>query len=495
MTTQKNLLLLLLTVVLLNLSLPPFDLGFLRYIALIPLLFFIAKAEDSLPFVYRAATVWITSFLFLLWQLTGLLGLHPLDWGGIESKLASLSITFGIWIGISFFLSLASFPLLLSFHRRFFIYFPLMWVLWEFFRSHLYSIIILGPGSAIADIFPFGFLGFSVHTSSSLLALSPFLGVFGFSLLIALINLLFYHLLFGKQPLNKKMRWSIIASIVVVLAAIEWGQWPKTYPNNSEESIGIIVLNEKNPVQFKYTDEYFKQIFPRQLSILEKAFSNHPDANIVVFSENSQFLRTLEKRLSSTPKETKKLLFSNPEHPRVIIDGDYDSINDVSRIRVRTNTDKEYLVYKEILMPLGEYQPYFFKQAADFLGQEEFYNQLAAQKHTQSVPGGIKTIETKLGKIAVISCSEILSPAVYTQIQKESPDFVVQQQRLAHFHDSTKGFYQTLALSKMRAATLRKFIVGSVDGSGFSYVISPDGELIAKSNHAKGYLYVELPRK
>lgn len=494
MSLGKNLLLVLCSVILLNLSLPPFDAGLLRYIALVPLLFFIAKS-GNMSLVRRGIWLFLFAFLFLLWQYSGIfLSLPPLDWANITSPYTSWLIVSGIWIGLSFALALAAFPLLLAFSQRFFSLFPILFVLWEYLRSYFFSIIFLGPGSFIADIFPFGFLGTAAHTSGGLLFFAPFAGIYGFSFFVALINLIVFYLLFGKSPIRKKLRLGALAVLVASLGVAEWMPFPQSPPADSDKSLKIISINEKNPVQFRYTDEYYLDMLPRRLATVKEALSQHPDTQILIFSENSQFLRTLEMRASLTPEEITELLFSKEQDtPRLIIDGEHDNGKNASVARASMSTGEEFFIYKDILMPFGEYQPYILKAATKILGQESVYDALAGEKNTVGVQSGTKTIETPIGNIAIVACSEILTPAIYRKIRKESPDIIIQQQRLAHFRDTPKIFDQILALSQIRAATLRKFIVGSVDGPGFSYAISPYGELIAKSNAGDGYLFVKIP--
>ncbi len=492
MSIRKSLFFVLLSVTLLSLSLPPFDVGFLRYFALVPLLFCIAKTENDVSRIRRGLWLWLFAFLFLLWQYADILYLHPLDWTGIDNQYASIFTAAGLWFILAFCLSLAAFPLILPLSHRFFFLFPVLFVLWEYLRSFLYSIIVLGPDSLMADLWPFGFLGMSAHTSGGLLFFAPFVGIYGFSLFIALINLIVFYLLFGKPPLQKKMRMGVLAFLIAFLGAVEWMPFPEPPPADSGKSLRIIALNENNPVRFRYTNEYFLQTLPRRLDVLEEALSKHPDTQIVLFSENSQFLKTLETRASFTPEEIAGLLFEKQSAPRLIIDGDYDREKHMSVARAYMSGE-EFSIYKDALMPFGEYQPYILKWMANIFGKKDFYDALSREKNTVRARSGMKTIKTEVGNIAIVACSEIFSSDTYRQIRRASPDIIVQQQRLAHFHNAPKLFSQTLALSQIRAAVLRKFIVGSVDGRGFSYVISPYGELIAESNDKDGYLYAEVP--
>ena len=438
------------------------------------------------------AILWLFAFLFLLWQYADILYLHPLDWAGINDRYTSLLIAASLWSGLAFCLSLAAFPLILTLFHGFFFLFPILFVLWEYFRSLAFSVIALGPGSSLGDIWPFGFLGMSAHTSGGLLWFAPYMGDYGFTLFIALVNLIIFYLLFGTLPIHKKIRLGALALLIAFLGVIEWMPFPQVPPAHSGKSLSIIALHENNPARLRYTDEYYMEVLPQRLATLEEALSKHPDTKIVVFSENSQFLKTLRARASFTPEAIAKLLWKD-NVPRLVIDGDYEYGRRASVARASSNTGEEFFVYKDILMPLGEYQPYILKWAAQMLGQESFYDTLVREKNTLGVRDGAKTIRTPLGNIAIVACSEIFSPAVYEQVRAEAPDIIVQQQRLAHFHDSPKLFYQTLALSQMRAAALRTFIVGSVDGRGFSYAISPYGEVIARSNDEDSYLYAEIP--
>ena len=64
-------------------------------------------------------------------------------------------------------------------------------------------------------------------------------------------------------------------------------------------------------------------------------------------------------------------------------------------------------------------------------------------------------------------------------------------QRLVIFHNDTRVWKHALAASQLYAATLRTYIVGSVDGGEGSYIIDPKGKLIGEKNES-GYIYGTL---
>lgn len=89
----------------------------------------------------------------------------------------------------------------------------------------------------------------------------------------------------------------------------------------------------------------------------------------------------------------------------------------------------------------------------------------------------------------MVACSEILSADVYRAIAKEDPVIILQEQRLAHFHGHAHVFKEFLAASQIKAAMLRTPIVGSVDGSGFSYIIDSQGKIQSLGTKGDDYVF------
>ncbi|MAZ40582.1 hypothetical protein CL654_00485 [bacterium] len=468
MFLKKDYILVLSFVVLLNLAGAPFNVGLLRFVALIPLILIFRQGYS---FKKESFLVLSSGLLYLLWQYNSILHLAPLDWLGINSIFLSYVIVVVLWLIFSSFLTLSFIPLLLSRYSLYVL--PFVWLVAEYSRSWLYSLIVWGDSSSLGDHFSFGFLGYTTSTSESLLALAPTLGVYGLSFFVAAINI-FIVILLTKKSIKT---YSVFFALIIILIASEFFLLvPKKEVVGTQE-VRVAAIQSRNPVQFAYSDEYYSQARANSERAIQDILQKYPDTSVIVLSENSQLIRTIQEEDNVSEQEAKEYLLGT-DTERLLIEGVYDPVRNVSLSRFYSNKAPTVEIEKGLLMPIGEYQPYVFRIGAQLLGRGEWFRDLEVQKGTNSVQSEFKTVQTHAGNISAVACSEILSFPIYDQIEEENPDFIVHQQRLAHFHNKSKVFEQILAVSQLRAAITGKYIIGSVDSSGYSHIIGPDGKIL-----------------
>jgi apolipoprotein N-acyltransferase len=328
-----------------------------------------------------------------------------------------------------------------------------------------------------------------------LLFLAPYLRLYGLSFLFAGVNILFYYLLRSYfTSKNKKIFFGIIVC-VAVLFIVEYAPLSKNSAGNTKR-VGIIALQGDNPFMFGYTEDYFKHSGDVYKQGLAEGLQKHPDAQIVVAPESSQFVRTLSRLEKKSPQSIGMELLPNDQY-RTLIYGDYDDARNASLVVALSNdpTEEQKESEKLLLMPLGEYQPYVVEFTAWLLGKKEwladllFYRNLRLPKESQG------TLATQVGSFSAVSCSEVFAGITYRHIKKVDPDFIVHLQRLASFHGNTQVFNEGIRVSKFRAAELQKPIIGAVDGSGFSYIINSRGEVVSMGNKDSLFVYGEIEIK
>jgi apolipoprotein N-acyltransferase len=163
-------------------------------VALVPLFYFVSNPTFSIK--RKVGVAYLTVFLFLLWQYQFFWHLLPLNWIGITNKMLSLCIVGILWIILSAINALSGILLVLPFTRFFVsrfssLFFIFLWPVSEVFRSFIYSLLVAGTGAGIGDHFQFGFLAYVFSSSNFFRSLAPILGVFGLSLIPALLAVLF----------------------------------------------------------------------------------------------------------------------------------------------------------------------------------------------------------------------------------------------------------------------------------------------------------------
>jgi apolipoprotein N-acyltransferase len=525
--------------VLLFLSLPPFSFWPLAFLALAPFIFFLSQNGFS-----RKAFLgsYFFGFIFLLLQYSFVFNILPLDWVGITSGTIGVGLALFFWLSLSAVLafSFIFFPFIFypvrdclvlhkfsnGVHSRIravspylpYFLFPLFWPASEMLRSFLYSILTLGPGSTVGNHFAFGYLSYTAVDSPFLLFLSPYLGFYGLSFVFAFSASAI--VLFWKKFPDQKYISLFIFLFFLLLYVVPIGA-----KNFASQKVNILSIQANNPVVFGYDEAYFKKAAKTFTQSITDGLALNPNTDIVLLSENSGFFNAYAKAQNLSPEEAIKKLLGR-DKKRFLVYGAYDEalVRETTRVisnqgaftlwnrpkasPVETRQDEGPVVYstgdstgfseksltKEVLMPIGEYQPYVLGFLARITGQGDWFRNLSSRRGAAALTDAKieKYFETPFGRVAVLACSEILSQKAYGLVKEAKPVLILHQQRLAPFHEGKIIFKHFLAASRLRAAMLRTPIAGSLDGGGFSYIIDSTGQIVSLGTATSTFIYAEI---
>lgn len=152
--------------------------------------------------------------------------------------------------------------------------------------------------------------------------------------------------------------------------------------------------------------------------------------HVIVMPEGVSFF---QKELKQLPKED------------LYLEGGYEMLDETGTKYNVSNFflagKKEKIVYKEFLMPFGEYMPLLFKPIAklylDRGGSKKDYNFWRYMRFGYIEGHNDSRLYTMGGiKIATLLCSEILSSSVLKEIKLEKPDIVYLQGSYLNFNNS-----------------------------------------------------------
>lgn len=480
---------------LLFLSLPPFSFWPLAFLALAPFIVFLSRAGFSKKAFFGS---YIFGFVFLLLQYSFLFDLLPLDWIGLTSSFSSLAAVLFFWFSLSAVLSFSFifFPFL--FHPRLrkvlaasylpYILFPLLWPASEILRSFLYSVLTFGPGGTLGNHFAFGYLAYAASNSSLLLFLSPHLGLYGLSFFFSFFASL---IAFCWNQFPNKRKISLFVFLFCLLLYVA----PIGPKKPTSQEINILAIQANNPVVFGYDEGYFRKAANAFTQSITEGLSRYPDTDIVLLSENSGFFDAYAKSQNLSPEEAIKKLLGK-EKKRFLVFGAYDEklIRETTRVISNQGPFDEKSLTKEVLMPIGEYQPYLFGFLARLLGRGDWFHNLSIVRGAAALTDSKreKYFDSPFGRVAVLACSEILSQKAYGLVKETKPVLILHQQRLAPFHDGKAMFKNFLAASRLRAAMLRTPIAGSLDGGGFSYIIDSAGQVVSLGVAESAFIYARV---
>jgi len=312
-----------LSALLLILSFPPHDLGFLAWIAFLP--FF--SALDGKPIDKVLQLSCLTGFLFFL----GLIHwIHHVTWFGMILLCVYLSIYFvGFGLGVRYF------------SRRWAPYFvPALWVSLEFLRSTLFT------------GFGWGFLGYSQWRFIPLIQIADLTGVYGVSFLIVFENALFYELWRRKEARGRLFLFVILLNVMLG-ASLWYGGQKKSEFLNSSKIFRASVVQGNIPQDIKWDIGRQDEILKKYIRMSEAASKDNPDAIFWPETAFPGFLpdeKTLFHRLATFNQNSKTyLLFGVPWNTK----GEaYNSAVWMKEGMILQRYDKLHLV------PYGEFIPF-----------------------------------------------------------------------------------------------------------------------------------------
>lgn len=331
---RKNLFFSLLTGVLLSFSFPPFKLGFLAYVSLIPF-FFLLEGTD-----YKDSIRW--GFLTGLFMNIGTL--YWINWVTMPGAIAAI-----LYLPVYFIL----YSVLHTFIRKrlgtgqLYVWVPFLWTGIEFFRS----LGVLG--------FPWNSLAYTQSYYLSLIQYVSYTSVYGVSFWVVLINVIILMLI--KNFSNYK-KLAIYFVILVLLLLIPWVYGKLVIPkedNVQEEQIRVALIQGNIDPYLKWDDEFLEtnleiyEKLTRQSAALEPDLIIWPETAVPdYFRSSTLYLNGVKSLLAEL---NIPLITGAPDY-RFYEDNEYKTFNAV--FLVKPNRSDLQIYHKIRLVPFGERVPF-----------------------------------------------------------------------------------------------------------------------------------------
>ena len=462
----KHLALSILTGLLLVLLFPNFSLGFLAWIALVPLLLVIYEAEPKLSFFLG----WLSGIIFfaglnywllVLYSLVNILAI--LAWTG-------LAVFEGLFIGV-FALGASIIRRNYAGWVRLFVI-PAGWVGLELIRS-------VGWWG-----FPWGLLGYSQQPFFALTQIASVTGVYGVSFLIFMLNVSLIEIL--TAPLEKRrnaLRYLLVALIVMSNVVIAGSYMLKSTVKNrtakkSKSNLRVVAVQGSISQEDKWDpskEDYIKRTYYR---LTDNAKKYRP--YLVVWPETAHPSFLLHdqfylNRLKLLAKRNDYYLIVGSLHL-----GDksrqYNSAIQISpRGRVLKRYEKIHLVL------FGEYIPFEF--IGDIFSRFEKLSWLGES----IMPGNDYTVfTTERGKFSTVICFESADANLCRRMVGKGARLLTVITNDAWF-GKTAAAAQHLQISSFRAVENGVYLL-QVANTGISGVVDPRGRILTRSSLFKRQL-------
>lgn len=447
-----------LSAVLLILSFPRFDMEFLPWIGLIPLLH--AVKAQSLRKAFGLS--YLTGVIFFM-------GIFY--WINVVSsyKFMDYMITCiycGLYVGL--------FGLTLNFISKFgrlssILIAPSLWVAMEYLRSNAGLLKL-----------PWALLGYSQYLNLPLIQISSFTGVYGISFLIVMVNVILYEII------QRRKKAIPLALIMLSTMGLVYIYGLSVLSNKMDaEKINITVIQGNIPQDIKWGPEFLKQNLEKH-AILSKEASYATDTSLIVWPEGAvpgpltKNLFLME-RLSNLAKETHKYLLIGTSQSPKFGSREYRESKKLNSAFLISPEGRIKGIYNKIyLLPFAEYLPYrdvfpwparFFANASDF------------------IPGDKYAIMDLNGtKFGVLICWENIFPELFRQFVKNGANFMVNITNEAWFGE-TAAPYEFVSMSVLRAVENRVSVVRSAN-TGISCFIDPYGRITGRVRDGEKDIFV-----
>lgn len=448
------------------LSLPfwHYQMGWLVLVACLPffyLLLQLSNQKDNSK--AKIGYIWLSGFTFLLLVTFWLLQTQPERWAGLTNWWATgmLVIVYLLFAGILslgfllFGIGWVYLRLALN-QKRIFLLLPALWVTCEWARSWMFSIISIGPNTALGAHWNFGTLGFATSVTP-IVFLGRLVGLFGLSFAIVAISICIFWLL--------QKRWKLPLLILVSIGLFTILGWALyRIPSGKAVDVAALQLGTNQDLQIGSIGYHAK------LNQLVKPGG----ADVLIMPEYSEIFN--EQSLDND-KTFATQMMSNLQAP--IITSVQRSNNDKNYNTLTVYKPNGTITYqndKQFLIPIGEAMPYAISLPLKALGQ-------GSSIKIREVSRGLNSANAYIVDGLTIgsqACSGAISPELYRELVNGGAQILTNSASLSIFADAKSYHQQAQQMARFMAVANARPFVQATDGS-YSFIIDNNGNWLAKS--------------
>ncbi|MDJ0912399.1 MAG: apolipoprotein N-acyltransferase [Desulfobacterales bacterium] len=448
---------------LLTATFPKFELNWLAWVAVVPLLIAIKDRHPGESF-RLGMIAGLAHFLSLLYWL-----IHTMQTYGNLPLFLSVGILFLFACVLGFFVAVFTLGVTVTCHRPIvcLLGIPTLWVALEYLRSFIFT------------GFPWELLGYSQYKILPLIQLADITGVYGISFLIVLTNAaIFVFLLYGSgadwqsMPIKRELALtSLLLCIVLLVATIMYGRQRITAVDTGIQTAPTIrasVVQGNIEQGIKWDPAFQLSTVQKHLRLSLATQKDQPD--LVVWPETAtSFYFPYDQGLTNLVQrgivETgSDFLIGSPSFERRADRVKYYN----SAYLVDLNGQIQGKYDKAHLVPFGEYVP--FKKWLPFLGKI-----VAQVGDFYPGPKG-QTIAWRDAHLGVLICYEGIFPYLARAQARNQATLLIIITNDAWYGRSSAP-YQHFSMAVFRAVETRRALIRSAN-TGISGFIDPAGRIL-----------------
>jgi apolipoprotein N-acyltransferase len=463
---------------LLVLAYPRYDMAWLGWVGLVPLLIAITHRKPGYAF--------LMSFLCGLVFFAGVF-----DWiREVRGYQIIHHGVLGLYLGPMF----GFFGLIYSFISRrrgatpALVAAPFIWVSIEYLRSNI-SFLSL----------PMALLAHSQSHYVHLIQFASFTGAYGIGFLMILANATVAILVLAFLPGNNRLKLFefklpskraaitlTLTSLILILVALFYGQTVLSQPINGKE-IKVSVLQGNIAQKQKWDRKYASFIMQTYTDLTRQAFQDKPD--LIVWPEASTPGLVLKNRrlykqiVSMIRQNSAYFIIGSSEYPKFAKQAYKKGTYGNAALFFSQNGEFLGQYLKIRLVPFTECLPH--KEIIpwpDFIVPDKDANFPIAGKE-------FKLFEMNGAKFGALICWETLHPDLFRQFVKDGANFIVNITNEARYGE-TKASYQIAAMNVFRAVESRVPVVRAAN-TGISCFIDPYGRITGRVRNDGKHIFVK----
>lgn len=432
---------------------------------------------------------WLAGVVLYLWALYGVFWeTMPIDWFGISEPLVQIFAVGGVWMvnAIILGLGVGIFALFVyeytdgSWRDLFLI--PSGWVLSEWIGSIIIYGANFGPGSLFGPHFTLGWIGYLIAHNSFLLQFAWLGGIYALSFIAAGIGVI---VLMSFSMKGRARVWCGVALVGIMLVVVVGGHLVQAIPSGERQTLRVAVISRYVPPHLTMSIEEEGQVHQGLQDLITPLRS----LDVLVFPEDSAFLRSLREDASKGDAQILSIIGSGSTTP-LVIDSEDLRLGDEpihSQVSYFTASSTTY-GYKQFLLPMGEHIPYFYQVLIRLLGGSELLQTFVdVRGYAPGPSGGVGVAQGSV--IAARFCDESMSPELYRAQVRTGANILVDISSLSWFHGSPLVYEQMKLIAKVRAVENGRFFVQSGNMSP-AFIVDDHGRLVDETEWGKASVLV-----
>lgn len=438
------------------LSQPKFNLSFLAWISLIPLLAIILKKTLKQSFIL-GLIAGFSHYAILIYWIPSV----PAHYGGVSVGLSIIIyILLVLFLALYWaFFSLISTKLYQSFPKLCFLLIPFAWISLEYILTYLFT------------GFPWGLLGSSQYLNIYFIQVASVTGVYGLSFVLVLFQSMFlYSMTYAKKaPFLSVMGFVLLIHFLGFLSLKFSSSPEKSFP------AAVIQGNVSSDIYWdRISGQEIWKLFNHHLDLTQQAYAK--GARLIIWPEFTVPLcfscsESLQRRFKDI-----LLRFVKEKNCTLLLGTNEETGPPGQKIYHNTalclSPDHSVTYYYKMhLVPFGEYTPY--KNIFLFI-----------EKMTHAIgditPGTYHSLHNFRGhRFGSPICYEIIFPNLVRKFAKKGANFLVTITNDGWYGKSSAP-YQHFAMAALRAVENRRYLLRAAT-TGISGIIDPHGRILSKS--------------